>query len=439
MITSLNRLLATTLTIALGTVSFGNAISRVNVLPERSTRAAVALDRTNYSDVFAPPAGTQEPAKQYSTEQLEELRTKLIELVDTVKDFSDLILPDDVAAAGKLAAAKKQFQGYTTQQLSLFRGILNPVEMNTRLGGARVALEQYRPALEAIRQDQTQSSKLRQSSAALTMDSTALPDREAPDSVCNALVGSGRVTSAMTNAADVIFLAAAGLRAGLSRGCNQVLVVLGEGGNTSAACIAADVVYYVALALRTKLTSCEKDYDGRTLDAIFNRTETIHTDLANSVANDNTNKTAIISNISSSQTAIIGNDNTNTTSIINNDNANKTTITTAISNSQNTIVDNTNAGKNELRDLILRTQIEANLAADGSDTFVGWYVTPAANGGYLELARSIVIVTIAKLAGKKTTEANKQLAAGDAQKAAGNFSKAYFFYRQAYRTAVKQD
>jgi len=65
-------------------------------------------------------------------------------------------------------------------------------------------------------------------------------------------------------------------------------------------------------------------------------------------------------------------------------------------------------------------------------------MTPGANGGYLELARAIVIDAIAKLGGTKTVNANKQLAQGDAQKALGNFFKAYSFYRQAYRTAVNQ-
>ena len=86
----------------------------------------------------------------------------------------------------------------------------------------------------------------------------------------------------------------------------------------------------------------------------------------------------------------------------------------------------------------MRTQIEANLAEDHDDA-VGLYMTPGANGGYLESVRAIVIDTIAKLGGTHTVNANKQLAQGDAQKALGNFFKAYSFYRQAYRTAVKQD
>jgi len=378
------------------------------------------------TSLFQTPQGRQ-VEKQYPPEELEQLRSTLLEFVDTVKEYSDLLLPDNPELGRKLDAARKQFEQYSPQQLYTLRATLNPAEMNARFGEARAALEQYRPALESIRQEKLQRSKLQQSSGMVQIESAGLPDRAGPDAVCNAIpgVGTGRVSFAVTTAADAIFLTAAGIRAGLSRGCNQVLVVAGEGGNTSSACIAADVVYYAALAVRAKLTACDLDYTGRTVDANFSRLGHIHTDLENSVANDNTNKTAIIDN-----------DNTNKTAIVNNDNTNTTTILTAIANSQTAINNNTNAGKNELRDLILRTQIEANLADEGGDHFVGLYITPSANGGYLELVRSIVVDTIAKLAGKHTADANKWLAQGDAQKAAGNFKEAYEAYRKAYLAAV---
>ncbi len=384
-----------------------------------------ADQRQTEPSLFQTPPGRQ-VEKQYPPEELEQLRSMLLEFVDTVKEYSDLLLPDNPELGRKLDAARKQFEQYSPQQLYTLRATLNPAEMNARFGEARAALEQYRPALESIRQEK-QRSKLQQSSGMVQIESAGLPDRASPDAVCNAIpgVGTGRVSFAVTTAADAIFLTAAGIRAGLSRGCNQVLVVAGEGGNTSSACIAADVVYYAALAVRAKLTACDLDYTGRTVDANFSRLGHIHTDLENSVANDNTNKTAIIDN-----------DNTNKTAIVNNDNTNTTTILTAIANSQTAINNNTNAGKNELRDLILRTQIEANLADEGGNHFVGLYITPSANGGYLELVRSIVVDTIAKLAGKHTADANKWLAQGDAQKAAGNFKEAYEAYRKAYLAAV---
>jgi hypothetical protein len=423
----MNRLLAIALTIAISNLMAGSLIFGAgrSEKQEPQTARKMELSKTETpAPLFQTTQGAYE--KQYASEELEQLRSKLLELVDTVKEYSDLILSENPELIGKLEAARKQFEQYSPQQLNTIRAALNPAEMNARFGEARATLKQFRPALESIREQRVQQSKLRQSTA-IQIESASLPGRDGPDPVCDALVGSGRVTYAVTAAADLIFIAAAGVRAGLSRGCNQVLVVLGEGGNTSVACIAADVVYYVAVALRTKLLACDIDYTERTVDASFSRLEHIHTDLENSVANDNTNKTAIINN-----------DNANTTTITGNNNANTTTILAAIAASQIAINANTDAGKNELLNLVLRTQIEANLAEYQSDA-VGLYVTPGANGGYLEPARAIVIDTIAKLGGKHTADANKQLAQGDAQKVLGNFFKAYSFYRQAYRTAVNQD
>ena len=118
------------------------------------------------------------------------------------------------------------------------------------------------------------------------------------------------------------------------------------------------------------------------------------------VTNDNANATTLNTNLTTAKTAIITNDNTNTTNIVNNDNANKTMI-----------INNDNANKTELRDLLLRTQIEADLAQADNATYVGLYVTPTANGGYLDLVRAIVVDTIAKLAGASTAQANWLLSA----------------------------
>src|SRR5439155_13879725 len=135
--------------------------------------------------LFQTPLGRQ-VEKQYPPEELEQLRGKLLELVDTVKEYSDLLLPDNPEFAGKLDAARKQFEQFSPQQLNTFRATLNPAEMNARFGEARAALEQYRPALESIRQEKRQRSKLRQSTG-IQIESAGLPDREGPDPVCDAL------------------------------------------------------------------------------------------------------------------------------------------------------------------------------------------------------------------------------------------------------------
>ncbi len=143
------------------------------------------------------------------------------------------------------------------------------------------------------------------------------------------------------------------------------------------------------------------------------------------VNNDNANATTLNTNLTTAKNAIITNDNTNTTNIVNNDNSNKTMI-----------INNATANKTELRDLLLRTQIEADLAQADNATYVGLYVTPTANGGYLDLVRAIVVDTIAKLAGSTTAQANSLLAQADTFKTAGNYKSAYQYYRKAYKSAV---
>ena len=139
------------------------------------------------------------------------------------------------------------------------------------------------------------------------------------------------------------------------------------------------------------------------------------------VNNDNSNALALNTNINNTRTAIIANDNTNTTNIINNDNANRVLI---INN------DNANA------ELLLRTQIEADLAEADNATFVGLYVTPTANGGKADFVRFIVVDTITKLAGLNAARANGFLDQADAFASAGNYKAAYQYLRKAYKAAV---
>jgi hypothetical protein len=91
-----------------------------------------------------------------------------------------------------------------------------------------------------------------------------------------------------------------------------------------------------------------------------------------------------------------------------------------------------------LRDLLLRTQIEADLAEADSATPVAWYLTPTANGGHLDLVQSIVTQTLANIqaAGGSVGNAQAFLTEANAQKAAGQFKEAYKSYRKAYKAAA---
>jgi hypothetical protein len=210
--------------------------------------------------------------------------------------------------------------------------------------------------------------------------------------------------------------------------CNED--ILGENG--SAACIPLAIAADVANGFFDTATFCAGELTANQVDANFNRLAHIHDDLAadttSIINNDNANMTAIINNDNTNTSSIITNDNTNTTAIINNDNANTATI-----------IANANANKNELRDLILRTQIEADMAMTDSAAVVALYEIPTARGGYLDLVQFIVTDTIAKVlaAGGTVGNAQQMLNDANAAKAAGHFKLAYATYRKAYKAAGK--
>jgi hypothetical protein len=204
------------------------------------------------------------------------------------------------------------------------------------------------------------------------------------------------------------------------------------GTNGAPACIPFAIAASIANGFFDTATFCAGEVTANQVDANFNRLGHIHDDLASAITtivnNNNANTTSIINNATTNTATIVANDNTNTATIITNDNTNTATIIT-----------NANANKNELRDLILRSQIEADLAmVDGAAVAV-LYEVPNAQGGYLDLVMAIVTETIANVqaAGGGVGNAPAILLDANAVKAAGEFKKAYGLYRRAYKAAGK--
>jgi hypothetical protein len=221
--------------------------------------------------------------------------------------------------------------------------------------------------------------------------------------------------------------------------CNED--ILGENG--SAACIPLAIAADIANGFYDAATFCSGEVAANQVDANFRRLDHIHNDLTDDVAtivnNDNANAAAIVNNDNSNTAAIVGNDNANTATIVTNDNANTTTIMNNDNANTTAIIANANANKNELRDLILRTQIEADLAMTDNAAVVMLYAVPTANGGYLDLVAAIVTDTIAKIqaAGGSVGNGPSILTSANAAKASGDFKGAYALYRKAYKAAGK--
>jgi hypothetical protein len=192
-------------------------------------------------------------------------------------------------------------------------------------------------------------------------------------------------------------------------------------------------------------------------NADANRT-TITTAVSNAqttiVNNDNTNKNTIINNDNTNKDTIVTNDNNNKTTIVNNDNANTLTLTNLINATRVEILNTVKDSKEESNNLLLRTQIEADLASTDGSTFVALYETPSnvclpslnqrglpqigalsnpVQCGLLDLVRSIVRDTIANV--NTSSTAASFFAQGDTQRAAGQYKAAYTSYRKAYKAA----
>jgi hypothetical protein len=208
--------------------------------------------------------------------------------------------------------------------------------------------------------------------------------------------------------------------------CNED--ILGENG--SAACIPFAIAADVANGFFDTSAWCSGEFTANQVDANFKRLEHIHGDLEGAI-------TSIISNNNANTTTLFNNENANTTTLFNNDNANRTLIINNDNANLATIISNANANKNELRDLILRTQIEADMAMVDGSAVVALYETPTAAGGYLDLVTTIVTQTLARVqsAGGSITNAQSFLDDANAAKAAGNFKTAYAAYRKAYKAA----
>jgi hypothetical protein len=173
---------------------------------------------------------------------------------------------------------------------------------------------------------------------------------------------------------------------------------------------------------------------------ITTRVSTAETNIVN---NDNTNKDTIVLN-----------DNNNKNTIVNNDNANTLALTNLINATRIELLKTAKDNKEESNNLLLRTQIEADLSSTDGSTFVALYETPSnvclpslnnkglpqigelsnpVQCGLLDLVRSIVRDTIANVNNSST--AQSFFATGDAQRAAGNYKAAYSWYRKAYKAA----
>jgi len=160
--------------------------------------------------------------------------------------------------------------------------------------------------------------------------SSPFPGAAAVISNCNSVDSSPGTRYAELIAKEVT----SGILAAATFVCTQD--ILGENG--SAACIPFAIADDIAQSLFNVATFCAGESGGNQIDASYQRLEHLHNDLSTGVS-------TIVTNDNSNKTAIITNNNSNTTNIINNDNANKVALITVANANTATIVNNDNANK----------------------------------------------------------------------------------------------
>jgi len=314
------------------------------------------------ADIMVPQSSGKNDQVQYSQDDLEQMRSALLELAGALKDSAELVpAPFD---PGQLEDATKQVSGLSYQQLAVLRKGLNPTKMIERLTAARASIAEFKGTIKS------QSTAKKGKKVAITAaDDDDFPKLD-PNFLCIPTDGnpqSRRLLTGTIIALDVIFFAAELADRLAQDACNEVVVVAGEGGNTRAACGITDAIYLVALALHETIHYCNEALTDAIVDASYERLGDIHTDLLESIANDNENKKAIVDNDNANKDTIITDIDSKATSIsskidggtmnilnkieskgndiINNDNTNRNLITSNDNTNTSNIIANDNANK----------------------------------------------------------------------------------------------
>ena len=201
--------------------------------------------------------------------------------------------------------------------------------------------------------------------------------------------------------------------------------------NIASACDDADHQALVAQNLDVKVSTLATQTSVNTLITNLNTLSTLvnsRLDVAVSTRASQTSVNTLLTNVNNLQDSV--------TVFHNEFTANAIVVNNKL-DAANTKLDNLAITVSDQGALNLRIHIEDDLADPGNHP-LALFGVPEANGGYLNLTRSIVADTIAKMqaTGQGVGNAQAFLAAGDAARAAGDYKGAYANYGKAYRAAA---
>ena len=239
--------------------------------PGRFPRPAPA-PRSGARFALAPDPAQQPPGGQHPLQSLEDLRSELLSLADSVQQFAALA-PAELFDADSLQQARVQIQQMPAESLNTLRKVIDPAKLHDRLLRARAAVGQYSKSI----------SGTKMIAGSMPSFSPGFPDA---NGFCTSANGTDvhRIPTAVVLAADVIFFVADTVRELAQDACKQdvVVVALGEGGggNTSLVCTIVDTVWVIAKAVDEGIHFCDDDLTGAVVDANFARLNHIHDDLS---------------------------------------------------------------------------------------------------------------------------------------------------------------
>ncbi len=244
--------------------------------PRRFPRPAPA-PRSGARFALAPDPAQQPPGGQHPLQSLEDLRSELLSLADSVQEFAGLA-PADLVDTDSLQQARVQIQQMPAQSLNTLRQAIDPAKLHNRLLRARAAVAEY----------SKNTSGTKMIAGSMPSFSPGFPNA---NGFCTSANGTdvNRIPNAVVIAADVVFFVADTVRELAQDACKQEAF----GANTSLVCTIVDTVWVIAKAVDEGIHFCDDDLTGAVGDANYARLNHIHDDLANVQTGVNTVSTQV--------------------------------------------------------------------------------------------------------------------------------------------------
>src|SRR5262245_49895123 len=163
--------------------------------------AQLATFNPAYAQAASSQFGEVQGQAEYSSEELESLRAKLVGVADAVIQMAGL-LPDNGGNSEKLESARKRIEQLSTGELTTLRKAIEPSRIDSSgVEKARQTLAVYEVSALGVAQKKSRAKK----SGAFTTTSAGFPD-------ANPFCGDGRLAPELIAAADVVWYVADSIR-----------------------------------------------------------------------------------------------------------------------------------------------------------------------------------------------------------------------------------